>query len=275
VQLSVGNVCGRDALRRSERMRVRVIELDGRGAAALRMSTLNLEGASILGMDGNFSCTTGPPPRGCIDRAPEIVDDIEIGAIVAALTDVASLGADCAIRYTHVVRSGLLAKAQDTEPTSMNSAVWALAGHHVTRKKRKVAIGESGRGTGLERLGSAELLDVVRWRLAATDRSEPMMDYVGPAVLNASAAAVLSHEAVGHFAEADEAVDNCLRHRLGCRIASETLVYWDDPLTADGIAHSNSTTKAFAAKGQQGSCATAFSCANSTHCGHRVCASLT
>ena len=162
------------------------------------MSTFDLEGASILGMDGNFSCTTGPPPRGCIDRAPEIVDDIEIGAIVAALTHVASLGADCAIRYTHVVRSGLLAKAQDTEPTSMNSAVWALAGHHVTRKKRKVAIGESGRGTGLERLGSAELLDVSvevgRDRPVGTDDGLCRAD-----VLNASAAAVLSHEAVGHF----------------------------------------------------------------------------
>ena len=31
MQLSVGNMYARDALRRSERMRVRVIELDGTG----------------------------------------------------------------------------------------------------------------------------------------------------------------------------------------------------------------------------------------------------
>jgi predicted Zn-dependent protease len=76
----------------------------------------------------------------------------------------------------------------------------------------------------------ARLLDRV-------DRSEPLPGGGAPAVLAPAAAAVLLHEAIGHFAEAAPAGRVNLNHRLGFRIATEIFHLRDDPMAEGGSAH--------------------------------------
>jgi predicted Zn-dependent protease len=73
--------------------------------------------------------------------------------------------------------------------------------------------------------------------LDCIERSEPLPGGTLPAVLAPPAAAVLVHEAIGHFAEAAPEGRVDLRHRLDFRIAHESFELRDDPLEEEGAAH--------------------------------------
>jgi predicted Zn-dependent protease len=114
--------------------------------------------------------------------------------------------------------------------------VWALLGDAVTPGGRVVPVGQSGRGSGLaeiEREGAAG--DFARM-LDRIEASRPLPGGSTAAVLAPPAAAVLVHEAVGHFAEAAPGGRVNLSHRLGFRIATVAFHLRDDPRAADGAA---------------------------------------
>jgi len=115
--------------------------------------------------------------------------------------------------------------------------VWALAGNVVTPEGRIVAVGWSGRGMGLAELKDGERKERFAWMLAAIDRAEPVPTGPRPAVLAPAAAAVLIHEALGHFAEAAPEGRVDIRHRLNVRIASEVFQVQDHPMADGGAAH--------------------------------------
>lgn len=106
--------------------------------------------------------------------------------------------------------------------------VFALTGEAEAGNGRMLPIGLSGPSDGLDVLrdrAAAESLARARRRLSAAG---PPVDGEVPAVLGPQAAAVLVHEAVGHFAEAPHEGDPAL-HRLRTRVASELVSVVDDP----------------------------------------------
>lgn len=114
---------------------------------------------------------------------------------------------------------------------------WALAGNVVTPAGRVVPVGWSGQGTGLKELNDEERAERFAWMLAAIDRAEPVPSGPVAAVLAPPAAAVLIHEAIGHFAEAAPEGRVDVRHRLNVRIASEIFHLQDHPMAEGGAAH--------------------------------------
>ncbi|RXD05721.1 hypothetical protein EQZ23_11860 [Sphingomonas sp. UV9] len=119
-------------------------------------------------------------------------------------------------------------------PRHGETDVWALTGSITTENGRELPIGWSGRGPDpLE----SELFHGRIARLAdALARAEPATPGAPPVLLSTQAAAVLLHEAVGHFAEASADIPGGLSHRLGARLGSDMLTVTDDPGGETGCA---------------------------------------
>ncbi|MBW8302948.1 MAG: hypothetical protein K0M78_03175 [Brevundimonas sp.] len=123
-----------------------------------------------------------------------------------------------------------------TDPVRKESEVFALTGQVGSPRGRVIPVGWSGKGSGLDQLRDEALLARLDWLVSAGDRAEPGAVLSTPAVLSTQAAAVMLHEAIGHYVEAadDPRVD--LSHRLGKRIATEHFDLFDDPQAEDGAA---------------------------------------
>ena len=106
--------------------------------------------------------------------------------------------------------------------------VFALTGHTVTAAGRMLPIGVSGRGDSRDVLADGALAEALaHTRTLLATATGPLHD--GPAaVLSPQAAAILVHEAVGHYAEATH-VGAPAVHRLSTRIADERLSVQDGP----------------------------------------------
>lgn len=106
--------------------------------------------------------------------------------------------------------------------------VFALTGRLVVSDGRFLSIGWSGRGDGLMHLtepAAGRLMLVAR----AAGQAEPAESGDVAAVLDHQPAAVLAHEAIGHFAEAPAHTETNLDHRLGCALAPEWMTAVDNP----------------------------------------------
>jgi predicted Zn-dependent protease len=119
----------------------------------------------------------------------------------------------------------------------VTSQTWAFLGNVATPSGRIVPVGQSGRGSGLPELEREIATGDFARMLDRIDRSEPLGGSSSPAVLAPPAAAVLIHEAIGHFAEAAPDGRVRLDHRLGFRIATEIFNLRDDPTVEGGAAH--------------------------------------
>ncbi|MFL6142821.1 MAG: metallopeptidase TldD-related protein [Labedaea sp.] len=110
--------------------------------------------------------------------------------------------------------------------------VFALSGGAATHNGQTLPIGFSGSGTGVDVLGNRALAETIAWIRGALATAGPPVHWRFPAVLSPQAAAVLVHEAVGHFAEAMH-VGAPAMHRLFTRIAGACLSVVDEPNSGD------------------------------------------
>lgn len=138
------------------------------------------------------------------------------------------LPAGLGVRYIHL-KVDRAVEVEDVDPVAKRMEVWALAGQLHTANGRTAPIGWSGSGGGLDQLGNDRHAGRLCWLAEALDGAEPGDAARTPVLLSEQAAAVLLHEAIGHYVEgsADPRVN--LAHRLGRRIASEILDLADDP----------------------------------------------
>lgn len=137
------------------------------------------------------------------------------------------IGGDVAVRHL-TVATGRVVQAGSGPAVRRTGVVFALTGHAVTGNGRTLPIAVSGRGNGLDTLADQALAEsIARMRGALSSATGPVRGRP-PAVLRPQAAAVLVHEAVGHYAEAMH-VGAPAVHRLYTRIAGECLSVVDEP----------------------------------------------
>lgn len=153
----------------------------------------------------------------------------EIAQIAQRLRQFAvALGAAASLRY-----SRLLSLRHVTDATgdwqTRDIDVFALTGCIRLADGRLMSLGWSGSGDGLERMAAGPMRERVAWIARQAGTAAPIEVGKTPAVLAPQAAAVVAHEAIGHFAEAAADPDIDLRHRLGCRLAADGFDAFDDP----------------------------------------------
>jgi predicted Zn-dependent protease len=229
-------------IRRLERSRLIYVTVDSTRPGDATVRTCSFEGGRVVAGDGSAFAFSGPPagaPAAGDPRLPEPAPPAEPGeAREAALRLVASWSGRSRVQF--LVKSTVRVARGDGLPGRIaESRVWALLGNVVTPSGRIVPVGRSGLGGGIGELERETAEGDLARLLDRVNRSEPLPagTHAGiPAVLAPPAAAVLVHEAVGHFTEAapDGRVD--LKHRLGFRIATEQFHLRDDPTAEGGAA---------------------------------------
>jgi TldD protein len=227
---------GRGEVRRLERSRLLYVTVDSSTAGESELQRCAFEGGRVAGADGSSFLFSGPPPVEWSFRLPEPAAEAEAGEAREAVRRLTGTWKGRA-RVQYLAKSSWRAVlAGDTAPALVESRVWALLGNVVTPNGRVVPVGQSGRGSGLAELArEAESGDFARL-LDCVDRSGPLPSGTPPTVLAPPAAAVLVHEALGHFAEAAPEGRVDLSHRIGFRVASEIFQLVDDPTLAEGAA---------------------------------------
>ena len=205
------------------------VEIDWPGSGP-RSQTIVFESHHADSTQRNSSLTgSGPAPRDW--AAPEIAlpraGDLDV--VAAMLISLAEeIGLPCGLRY-----SRLIADRATTDPLGAwrhrRIDAFALTGRVRLANGRFMPVGWSSHGDGLERLGSAPARDHLTWISRCAGAASPMPGGRVAVVLASQPAALLAHEAIGHFAEAaaDPQVD--LSHRLGCRLAPDGFDISDDP----------------------------------------------
>lgn len=174
---------------------------------------------------------TGPPPHAARLEALQRVDPGEADDALRLLSRTAFRhGAE--LMYFSVAVRRRRERAESSFGRSYS--VWALTGWATTKSGRQVPVGRSGRGDGLAALRDPQASEELASVVAEVDRASLGEMHDGGVVLMPGPAALLVHEAVGHFAEASPTTD--LRYRLGYRIAAERFDIVDDPLAAGGAA---------------------------------------
>jgi TldD protein len=226
---------GQGEVRRLERSRLLYVTVDSEAETSVR--TCQFEGGRVVGEDGASFVFSGPPPADWDVRLPEPAAPVETGAAQGAVEAlVRSWRGRTRVQY--LIKSSVRVVLGEGLPGRLaQSQVWALLGNSVTPNGRIVPVGQSGRGSGLAALERETAEGDFARILDCVNRSEPLPDTTGPAVLAPPAAAVLLHEAAGHFTEAAPEGRVNLGHRLNFRIATEIFNLWDDPLAEGGAAH--------------------------------------
>jgi TldD protein len=226
---------GQGEVRRLERSRLLYVTVDSGADTSVR--TCLFEGGRVVGEDGASFVFSGPPPADWDVRLPEPAAPAEAGAAQDAVEAlVRSWSGRTRVQY--LIKSSVRVVLGEGLPGRLaQSQVWALLGNAVTPTGRIVPVGLSGRGSGVTELQHERAEGDFARMLDCINRSEPLPGGTVPAVLAPPAAAVLLHEAAGHFAEAAPEGRVNLGHRIDFRIATEIFNLWDDPLAEDGAAH--------------------------------------
>ncbi len=231
---------GHGEIRRLERSRLLYVTVDSSRPGHADAQTCSFEGGRVVGEDGATFVFSGPPPPTWGFRLPEPVEPADSGeAQRAALALVRSWSGRCRVQYlTKSSVKIVLADGQPGQPGILaESRVWALLGNAVTPNGHVVPVGLSGCGSGVSDLEHETATGDFARMLDCINRSQPLPGGIVSAVLAPPAAAVLVHEAVGHFTEAAPEGRANLSHRLGFRIATEIFSLRDDPLAEGGAAH--------------------------------------
>jgi len=226
------------APRRLERARLLYLHVDSSDPARPAPRRCEFEGGRGLAGEGRSEIFSGPPPRSWGFRLPEPAPAADIEVVrreVEAL--VGDFRGRSRLQYLAKNFCRAAFGPDEAEPPVVRSQVWALLGNVVTPGGRVVPIGLSGRGDGLAELGRERASGQLARMIDHIDASEPLPGEPSPAVLAPPAAAVLIHEAVGHFAEAPPQGRVDVSHRIGVRIASELFDLTDDPQAPGGPAH--------------------------------------
>lgn len=227
---------GSGEVHRLERSRLLYVSVDSSHPGHTDARTCSFEGGRVIAGDGATFVFSGPPPDGG-SRLPTPAEPADSGkARRAVLALVRSWSGRCRVQY--LAKSSVRTVLSGDQPgVPAESQVWALLGNVVTPNGRIVPVGLSGRGSGVADLEHEAAAGDFARMLDCINRSEPLPGGTTPAVLAPPAAAVLIHEAVGHFTEAAPDGRVNLGHRLGFRIATEIFSLRDDPLAEGGAAH--------------------------------------
>jgi TldD protein len=143
---------------------------------------------------------------------------------------------DAVTLHHRTVASGRLVAAGDQAVSAHVGSVFALTGEARAGDGRALPIGFSGPGSGRAVLEEPALAEAVAWARATLATADGPVTGRLPAVLSPQAAAVVVHEAVGHYAEAPH-VGAPAVHRLFTRIASECLSVVDGAPTDESGRH--------------------------------------
>lgn len=181
---------------------------------------------------GTVSCWTSSAPAGWqmpSASPPPMTDPDE--ATTALLDFSAAITAPLALRYSRLISCRQMTDAEE-DWQSRTIDVHALTGRIMLANGRTMSLGWSGFGDGLAGMAEGPKRERVEWVSRCAGTAAPVDPGDIPVVLAPQPAAVVAHEAVGHFSEAAAAVAIDLRHRLGCRLAAEDLDMFDDPTLA-------------------------------------------
>ncbi len=183
---------------------------------------------------GSVITRSGPPPRewGIPDMQPtasitaRLEDADEIRRRMADFAN--ALGAPVSVRYSRLFSRRHILDAIESW-CWRDIDVFALTGRISLSNGRFMSLGWSGFGDGFDRMRVGAMSNRFAWIVRAASTASPITPGSGPVVLDSQPAAVMAHEAVGHFCEAaaDPSID--LSHRVGCRLASEGFDAFDDP----------------------------------------------
>ena len=219
-----------------ERSRILYVTVDSSRLDSDVVRTCSLEGGRVVREDGSSFVFSGPPPATWDLRLPAAAGPAEArGAREAVRRLLQSWNARTRVQF--LTRSSLrIVLGGGAAGRVATSQVWALLGDAVTPSGRVVPVGQSGRGSGLPELERETASGEFARMLDCIETSEPLPGGSTAAVLAPPAAAVLVHEAIGHFAEAAPGGRVNLNHRLGFRIATEAFHLRDDPQAAGGAA---------------------------------------
>jgi predicted Zn-dependent protease len=193
------------------------------------LRTTHFEACREERASGTVVCRSAAPPRawGVPEAAPP--ETPATAPVAQRLQQFAvALGAAASLRYSRLLSLRHVTDAAgDWRARTVD--VFALTGCIRLADGRLMSLGWSGSGDGLRRMAEGPMRERVAWIARQAGTAEPADAGATAAVLAPQAAAVVAHEAVGHFAEAaaDPGVD--LRHRLGCRLAADGFDAFDDP----------------------------------------------
>ena len=221
-----------------ERSRLLYVTVDSSRLAEVQIRTSDFEGGRRVAEDGRVSIWSGAAGNPADVRLGEPEELTTAARARAAVVDLVRPWAGRA-QLQYLIRGcrRLCLRPSGGEPAPVSTRVWALLGNVVTPNGRVVPIGLSGQGSGIAELEDEATHESVGKMLEAVDQAEPLPSGSVPAVLASPAAAVVVHEAIGHFAEAAPEGRADVRHRLGVRIAGEVFDIYDDPLAEGGSAH--------------------------------------
>ena len=175
--------------------------------------------------------STVPPPRwGLAELSAPSDPDMEKAARLIGDFAIA-LRAPVTLRYSRLVsRRRMTDHAESWQSRFID--VFALTGRIGLADGRFMSLGWSGHGDGFARLREGPDRTRIAWIARCAGAAAPTEPGLLPALLDPQPAALVAHEAVGHFSEAaaDPALD--LRHRIGCRLAGDGFNVHDDPTLA-------------------------------------------
>jgi TldD protein len=207
-------------LRRREHARLVGMVVSRRGQVSVRRERCEFTGGRDDLAEGRESRLFGGEESNF--SAPEPTWPVDEHEIEARLLDFTTRIGDDVVLQHRVVATGRSVIADGGPVRERVRTVFALTGTAVAGNGRTLPIGVSGRGNGLDVLEDHLLAETIaRTRTVLAAATGPVRGRP-PAILSPQAAAVLVHEAVGHYAEAMH-VGAPAVHRLFTRIASECL----------------------------------------------------
>ncbi|MFD3504217.1 metallopeptidase TldD-related protein [Streptomyces sp. NPDC058678] len=214
-------------LRRREHVRSLGVLVSRLGEVSVRHERCEFTGGrDDLGDGSRLFAGTGRTGGGLAVPEPPWPADREV--IERLLLDfTAWIGGAVTLRH-QTVATGRIVRAGAGAAAQRVRTVFALTGQAVTDNGRTLPIGVSGRGSGLDVLRDRQFAESIAWMCCALAAATEPVRGRPPAVLRPQAAAVLLHEAVGHYAEALH-VGAPAVHRLFTRIAGECLSVADRP----------------------------------------------
>jgi predicted Zn-dependent protease len=174
------------------------------------------EGGGSRIFAGPAGALSPPEPRWPVDQA-------EIEERLRTFIDWA--GGDITLHH-RAMSAGRVVVSGSSPARRWHRTVFSLTGHAVAGGGRELPLGFSGRGAGLEVLSSQSAATAIARARSALAAAEGPVPGNPAVVLSPQPAAVLVHEAVGHYAEAVHVGDPAV-HRLFTRVASEVLSVHD------------------------------------------------
>ncbi|MCW2114022.1 MULTISPECIES: metallopeptidase TldD-related protein [Bradyrhizobium] len=184
---------------------------------------------------GTVSSRTSPGPvdwRMPPASSPAAMDTDEATAALLAFS--AAIPAPVALRYSRLIAQRKMTDGEEGWQ-SRTIDVHALTGRITLADGRTMSLGWSGYGDGLAGMAAGLKRERIEWLSRCAGTAAPTDAGDIPVLLAAQPAAVVAHEAIGHFSEAAASATIDLRHRLGLRLATEDFDVFDDP-TLDAAA---------------------------------------